>query len=106
MDNGPISEAMCKMQWTSGTEMLQNVIGSQDMQTYAQLFDDGVTKDDHLLTLQKTPYGDIMEHERRNSHSSIGKKILDAIPARSILTTMMRSGRMVHWTLQVKTTKS
>jgi hypothetical protein len=102
MDNGPISEAMSKMQWTSGSEMLQNVIGSNEMQAYAQLFDDGNTVEDHLQTLQKTPYGDIMEHQRRQSHSSIGKKLLDAIPARSILTTMMRSGRMVHWTLQVK----
>ena len=97
-----MSQAMSRMQWTSGSEMLQNVIGSTEMQTYAQLFEDGVTAEDHIRTLQKTPYGDIMEHQRRQSHSSIGKRLLDAIPARSILTTMMRSGRMVHWTLQVK----
>ena len=102
MDNGPISEAMSKMQWTSGIEMLHSVIGSKEMQDYAQLFEDGITPEDHLNTLQKTPYGDIMEHQRRNSHSAIGRKLLDAVPARSILTTMMRSGRLVHWTLQVQ----
>ena len=106
MDNGPISEAMSKMHWTSGSEMLQEVNGNLELQEYARKFDNGIEEVNLIDTLLKTPYGDIMEYQRRNSQASIGKKLLDNVPARSILTTMMRSGRMVHWTLQVKTTKS
>ena len=101
MDNGPLSEIMEKISWTTGTEMIRGAIGSSEMQAYAQRFQDGETTEDHLRTLMSTPYETFMEYQHKHSHGAISKKLLDAIPARSILTTLMRSGRMVHWTISV-----
>ena len=100
-DDGPLSEIMEKISWTTGTEMVQDAIGSSEMQMYAQRFGDGETETDHLRTIMDTPYEIFFEYQRKHSHGAISKKLLDAIPARSILTSLMRSGRMVHWTIQV-----
>ena len=104
-DNGPLSEIMETINWTTGTEIIQSCINSSEMQSFAQKFQDGDSAEDHLRTIMDTPYDTFMEYQRKHSHAAISKKLLDAIPARSIVTTLLRSGRMVHWTIMVTSYK-
>ena len=100
-DNGPLTEILSRNNWTTGNEILQDFIGTSEMKTFAQIFQDGDCAKDHMLSLANVSYDSIMEYLRKRAHGTIGKKILDTAAGASILITLMRSGKLINWTRKV-----
>ena len=100
-DNGPLTEHLARNNWTTGNEILQDTAHTPEMQNFAQIFFDGQTAEDHMVSLKRLSYQTVMEYMRKRAHATIGKKILDTASCNSVLTTLMRSGKLVNWTISV-----